>query len=355
MKYFGLFKNHLMAGATALTFVMGASGVRADLNEIPPEEIYSLITPTTSVYVCGTLACDDNTTPDAVAPDPGTRPDSGGYALFSVYEIGPAGSGFIDPFLRFQHNEGLPNGSANIEYAYNTDNDDLQGRDGLPYPYDYLNQAKDTVAGGKKDPGDFNHAILFDDMLAEDGYFTFLLDINEPNSANKSTLRLDELSFFISTSPTLSVYDPLCNSSDAHTNTSGSAGCFRSADNEGADTQKVWDMDLDAKIASVLLDNVNATGKAGSGDYDLKVQLPEEVFEAYLAAHPDQDLYVFLENTAGFADDDNINTETQASGEVSAGFEEWAFIAKTDLTIPVPGTLVLTGLGLLLLSRRTRC
>ncbi len=65
---------------------------------------------------------------------------------------------------------------------------DPGGTDGK---YLYENQAKDTVAGGKKDPGDFNHAILGSDLgVDEQGYVTFLLDINEPNSDGKNTLRL---------------------------------------------------------------------------------------------------------------------------------------------------------------------
>ena len=307
------------------------------------------------MVVCGTLTCGGTGfigTGNPVTQVDGQNRDASvagsGYAIFTVYEKGPAGSGYINPFLRFQHNEQTANGSDVVETAYNTDNDDLQSlNDGNP-DYNYQNQAKDTTAGGQKD-GDFNRALLYSNLLADDdGYFTFLLDINEPNEADKSLLRLDELSFFISTSNTLGVYQPGCTSADPLTNTAGSKGCFKSSDNDGATTAKVWDMDLDKIIGSLMLDNVNASGKAGSGDYDLQVKLPTYLFDAFVAQYGTQDLYVYLENTAGKAD----NVTDTAGGEAQAGFEEWAVIEKKPGQVPVPGTLLLTGIGLLLLGRR---
>ena len=364
-----LMKSETRRGRASLVIafvgsILASMGAQADLTD---PEIYSLMGATgTSVSVCGTTDCvgDGTTVADA---DSRTASDSDGYAIFSIYEVGPAGSGYIDPFLRFQHNEGPANGNANIETAYNTDNDDLQrAQDPTPGGFDYINQAKDTVAGGKKDPGDFNHAILYDQLLVDDeGYVTFLLDINESNSEDKSTLRLDELSFFISTSPNLNnynpeldasgAYDPLewtsCSSTttsgDGSTSTVGSAGCFDSAYNDGQ-TFKVWDMDLDSVIGSTLLDNVN-DGSAGSGDYDLSVRVSAALFEAYAADLGDGQLYVYLENTAGMSND----METFEGGEVSAGFEEWAVIGGDNRrSVPIPGSLLLTGLGLVLLAGR---
>jgi hypothetical protein len=385
MKHTSLYKHRVILGVVALATGLGTVGVRAEVDD---PWIYSLTDAsnggTGTVLVCGTVDCAPNgvwgVDPPAgsSATDANTRDltDAGsiGYAIFNVYEVGPAGSGFIDPFLRFQHNEGPANGNANIETAYNTNNDDLQRSADPTGPnnYEYINQAKDTVAGGKKDPGDFNHAILYDDMEAVDGRFTFWLDINEPNSDNKSTLRLDELSFFISTSDTLGVYDPqveydsdgvadalvrpdcsTASGGSTSASTAGSLGCFRTGDNDGAVTRKVWDMDLDLLVGSTLLENDNSLS-AGSGDFDLNVSLSAALFEAYIDELKDGcggcDLYVYLENTAGSSN----TVESSESGEVSAGFEEWAFNAKTDLTIPVPGTLLLTGLGLLLLGRRVR-
>ncbi|MFT4563672.1 MAG: hypothetical protein ACI9BW_003428, partial [Gammaproteobacteria bacterium] len=153
-----------------------------------------------TVMLCGTQVCD-GTVSDPVADI--------NYATFTALEFNTGkGSGAIDPFLRFQHNEGEALGSATIERAFNTSNVDI----GVINDVDasgaitdtYANQAKDSVAGGQN-PDDFNHAIKLSDLLAIDGQYSFFLDINEPGGT-KSTLTLDELAFFVSTSDMLNEF-----------------------------------------------------------------------------------------------------------------------------------------------------
>ena len=360
MRQSNLFKHRVLLGAAVLMASLGSTGALADLDD---PAIYDLTDPSAYpsgndfVLVCGTTVCGAGPSSEIPSDADGRTvpdPDDSGYAIFSVYEVGPTGSGYINPFLRFQHNEQDGNGSDTIETAYNTDDTLLQSF--ADSPYNYQNQAKDTVAGGERD-GDFNRAILYDEMLAdEDGYFTFLLDINEPEGGDFSTLRLDELSFFISDTNSLSEYNPDCNDTST-AQIFGSAGCF---EDDAPDTQKVWDMDLDPIIGAINLDNVNS-GTAGSGDYDLMVKLPSYVFDEYVAMHADTSgLYIYLENTAGAADGDATDVDgfsgvDMTGGEAQAGFEEWAFIAQREPTqVPVPGTLFLTGIGLLLLGRRMR-
>ena len=126
-----------------------------------------------------------------------------GYAIFKTAAPNSgAGSGHIDPFMRFQHNEGAATGSATTEAAFNTSASPNTGTIFNSDLTEYsANQAKDIDAGK-----DFNHAIRLGDLIVdEDGYFTFRLDINEPGGT-KSNILLDELQIFVAGSATLNRY-----------------------------------------------------------------------------------------------------------------------------------------------------
>jgi len=355
--------------ALGLLGVLGVSaGAHATLNDAPYFNLFSTSTTYgggsykvtgdgTTVSLCGTATCGAND-----------------FAIFSVIQQQPAGSGYIDPFLRFQHNEQSGNGNSTTEAAYNTNNDALQTKtDGTP-DFNFENQAKDTGAGGGQASGDFNHAIKFSTLLVEDGFITFKLDINEPGdtcNGNKdcvatNTLRLDELQFFISTTDQLSLYDPTWNGVGQSGNGSGN---FASDPlGGGANTVKFWDMDY-AKLSKVngknygglLLDNLNSsTGKAGSGDYDVQVKVPTTKALTDFLARPEnagKELYVYLYNFAGQADPSCPAGADAGCAEASAGFEEWAAVTSTNggggppTGAPIPGTALLLGTGLLALVR----
>ena len=276
-----------------------------------------------TVSLCGTSVCGPN--------------DS---AIFSVFNGMPTGSGFIDPFLRFQHNDGPEfNGSSTTEAAYNTDDRDATGTYRLQDTGDpgsnFTNQAKDNNA--------FNHSITIGSLDGSDGYFHFLLDINEPAAENMRTLRLDELQFFVASDPDLDLYDP--DVPDA-----GNSGNGQAAGSLAGAT-KVWDMDYDGIAGGgwggLNLDNVNdGGGGAGSGDYDLEVKLSVDLFAGFSETD-----YIYLYNFAGDAD-------RNSDFEAEAGFEEWATVASADPgdnRVPEPGTFLLIGTGIVgLLGVRRR-
>ncbi|MGE0387246.1 MAG: hypothetical protein AB7Q97_21180 [Gammaproteobacteria bacterium] len=296
------------------------------------------------IQLCGAQACG---------------PDD--FAVFKVFTKQPAGSGFIDPFLRFSHTD--PNGGlkddTNFEAAYNSDHRYDRSPDTLQVAgdggADFTNQAKDA--------NDFNHAIMLGDAKQKDGYLHFFLDINEPVDDSKVTLRLDELKFFVSSSPTLSVYDPTLGTSTptSPAATNVGTGGFDSAANGGATTTKVWDMDWDwasqhdadagndagAGFGGLILDN-KFGGSAGSGNFNLHVKLSAKLF----AGFNDTD-YIYLYNAAGVQ---GKNPSDPAQAE--ANFEEWSFL-KSDgggppQGAPEPGALALMAFGMLALRRNFR-
>ena len=140
--------------------------------------------------------------------------------------------------------------------------------------------------------------------------------------------------------------------------------------------KKVWDMDFNkintagvgfkpagvqsAAISSasnrfggINLDNVNDSGPAGSGDFDMAVRLHGSLFTTAASGMGDN-AYVYLYNFAGEADPGR-----QDLGEAQAGFEEWAAdVAPTAAPptpgVPEPSTAFLMGAGLIGILRGAR-
>jgi len=355
----------ILMGVGLAASVFGAPGAFAGLEDPPYYNLWTegvkydgLTGAGTSVRLCGTSACAASGTPDSQ------------YAYFEVIYDQPAGSGYIDPFLRFQHNEGANTGSDTTEAAYNTNyRDGSQGTgliSGYTAPITTTNQAKDTNAGGNN-PDPFNHAIRLGDLQVDaNGFVTFKLDINETGNPGV-TLRLDELAFFVAASDTMNKFDA-----------SVFGGSLEDTVNNVAATQ-VWSMawnksspggttpievgdanypdypdgskkeDFSAVgYGGLNLSNINDSGKAGSGDYDMQVKLDKNLFlSAATSLGLGDNAYVYLYNFAGRVGD---SKKTQDGTEADAGFEEWAAVVSTepppDNGVPEPSTALLLFGGL---------
>jgi hypothetical protein len=365
--------RRLTASGFAAAMALMASTAWAELNDKPYFNLWTagtthggLTGDGTSIALCGTSACDGAF-------------DKNNYAIFSVVDPNAgAGSGNIDPFLRFQHNEGPATGSNPTEAAYNTNFRSATNPTNVgaitDLPGTPLNQAKDANA--------FNHVIKLSDLIVDvvNGIemVTFKLDINEPGGG-KETLRLDELALFISDSTTLNNFD--VNGPDGFGTFVGTDG------NPLSNVVKVWDMDFNNKneqsgaigpadlgfnietgagISSAAtaygglnLSNINDSGRAGSGDYDMQMQLSKALFTSALGVLGTTDAYVYLYNFAGEADTCDKNNDPLCSTEAEAGFEEWAAVVSTPPDdggggVPEPGTALLVAGGLIGMFQQRR-
>ncbi|MGD9603790.1 MAG: PEP-CTERM sorting domain-containing protein [Gammaproteobacteria bacterium] len=316
----------------------------------------------TQVALCGLADCSGGPTSSAF----------GIFRVATVEPIIPAGSGYIDPFLRFQHNEGAFTGSNTFEAAFNTNSSPNIGTitnpdagvagsspdNSLPGTFD--NMAKDIDAGGE----DFNHAIRLGDLVIDaDGFFTFRLDVNEPGGS-KSTIRLDELQLFMSNNGSLTDY-----TMDTHGKIGAATQLDDASTGQLADATKIWDMDFNQQaggtkkggqeIGGVLLDSVLTSGPSnGSGDFDMDLLLSAELFGYEkvngqwkytgkgVSADFSEDSWVYLYNFMGGVD--KMDDPSQA------GFEEWAAVVTNEPPppdgggggVPEPGTAFLMMIGL---------
>ncbi len=342
------------------------------------------------VTLCGTADCGGDQSSPPGTPNP--NPTNAGVAIFEVDTVGPirsdgvtpffnsAGTGHINPFLRFQHNEnqaGQPYGgqgshsSGGVEAAYNTDDRSWPNVRTLQDDSDFVNQAKDA--------NQYNHSVRIGDIVqfnadgvedATGGFFGFWLDINEPGTDTKRTILMDELEFFVSDRADLNKYVPQPNPTNTNT-TSPEPGHgtlarvdFDANGNEiavaGSEATKIWDMDFDtyipneSKSSCVNIANANGSdsegcqavlldsrqGTAGSGDFDMRVMLSVDLFKDG-AGNLLENSYVYLYNFMG-AVDDQLEL-------ASAGFEEWITVSSVQPPPPdgvgEPGTVALLALG----------
>jgi hypothetical protein len=152
-------------------------------------------------------------------------------ALFFASDQQPAGTGFIDPFLRVQDN-----GHGGFEQGYNTDGG---------FPFD------------DKNPHNFQHSLLLSSLAQFDvngtEYFKFMLDSNQSGTPSNHTFTMTQLQIYTSNngSQTTTTFNP---------NGTLNLGTLAYNLNPGGATN-----------------NVITTG-TGSGKYDMAMYVPVSLF-----------------------------------------------------------------------------
>jgi hypothetical protein len=210
-------------------------------------------------------------------------------AIFQTNNDHPTGTGVYNPFLTVQNNP--------WEQGYNSSTGNF-----------------DT----KREP-QWNHEIKFSDLQTTTingiAYFGFSVDINEPNGANQSTISLDALRIYTSSSLQSST------STDSHGFFNGSLGTLR--------------YDLGAN--QVLYNDQNT----GSGGGDINIYVPVSAF-----AGTNANDYVYMYQRWG-------NTDASQGGfEETSLIRGLAPVPEMSAFFPIVGLLVAVGSTSILRRRR---
>jgi PEP-CTERM motif len=266
--------------------------------------------------------------------------------LVEVANENPSGTGYIYSFLRLNepNNNGQDKDNTGLttESGYNTNFPTLQ-EDSI-----FDNDSQDSPGVGN----DWNRAVLISDLKAVDGFYQIVLDLDEQGNNPGEYIRLDEFEIHTSSDGMLREYNP---------NDPG-AGSFGAGGWDGI----VFDMDVwkdypdgsfdeGAGPGGLVLKTCEGTapatgGKCGSGTYDYVFNIPVELLAGREYMH------VVATLGAGSYEEGDWNPEAFAG----AGFDEFAAVLCEEGEIcdggkvPVPGTALLIGLGLMGIFGRRR-
>jgi hypothetical protein len=199
-------------------------------------------------------------------------------AYFAQDNRGPAGTGYIDSFLRIQ--------ASGEEQGYNSNY--------RPFQFD------------EKNPMNYTHAILLADVptITIDGhlYREFFLDVNERNNNGFALISLDQLVISSGSTDTLHDFQPFPGDKQYHA---------------GGTSTMLYD--LDAGMDNWI--KLNADLQQGSGHFDMIAVIPEY----YFANATGPWLYLYSQFGTHYSSD--------------AGFEEWTY--GPGVTPPGPGPVPL--------------
>lgn len=270
-----------------------------------------------------------NLTTRDLAPDNPSAPSTTGTingATYTRTDTQPTGTGYIDPFVRV----GMQ-GSAGKEvvHAYNTTVDGV------------LNNSNED---------NWNHEVTIGQMQIQGSgnaaFFRFLLDINQNQGGTGELLNLDDVQLFISSNPNQNV---TTFTADGQIQLASSTLVYR-MDDPGTSSAPTPCKGKNGNCAvydgssRVTLDySLNS----GSGSGDMYLDIPVSMFNAAFAAAglttDAQKNGAFVYLYSKFGSDPFTNND---------GFEEWAFLAKTDNGgggfsggTPEPATVLLAGLA----------
>ena len=227
---------------------------------------------------------------DLINNNSGTITNSYGTAIFQFTTPQPTGTGVIQPFLRIQ--------ATGVEQGYNTSG-------GTPF---------DDKAGP------WTHDLRFSDLrstaVAVNGqtYFKIMVDLNEPNGQGRSTITLDSLKFFSSST------------GGATTTNISQLGTLRYDLDAGGDNQVLFD----------------AGRNHGSGSGDAFFYIPASAF-----AGVGDNEFIYMYVKMGDSDD-----------TTAGGFEEFTLVRnmtpvpEMSALFPIVGLLVAVGSTHILRRRR---
>lgn len=200
-------------------------------------------------------------------------------ANYAYITVQPTGTGVFGSFLRLQ----TPNGQVTDEAAYNTDLRPLPAND---------TDAKNDI---------HTHSVLLGSLIADNnGYYTFTLDVNEPNGGGQASIDLTALQVYL-----------------------GTAGNEGPA-NIGDLGNKVYDLGSN----TVLMTDHGS----GSGTADYSVKILKSAFDAQNSDGLHNFVYLY-----------------SAFSNADGGFEEWSANTGKETNppvVPLPAA-VWSGLGML--------
>ena len=263
-------------------------------------------------------------------------------AADAIHDLRVAGSTAVINGAIFTTDNTQPLGTGHNQFL------GIQGPTSRPQTEGYntdpnSNMEFDTQPGTNTDP------LALSSLTAVNGYYQFLLDVDQTGA--NSFLSLDRLEIYLGNSSTLTGFV----SGGATANTAGPGS---QTSGFGANSVLVYNMDADPDgLATVLLDFDNdLKGPGGSGIGDLLLLVPTANFAPYASLFPWVYVYSRFGDTADCLPDVNDGTCVNNGGP-----ERWHALTTTtggggspSTVVPEPTSLMLFGTGLAFVARHWR-
>jgi len=243
-----------------------------------------------------------------------------GAYLFQVTTTTATGTGIFNTFLRQQDvNGGSDPSGATQAAGFNSES--LQNPMKLE-----LDQSQTFFLRGDASSGSTKILATSTVNNVAGSFFSFGLDINEPNSSIQDYLSIDELELWVSSSP--------INNPTGYTSLTGSGAT------------KIYELDTTTRDVTVLGRAVPSSSGSGKADYSFLV--PQSKFTSVSGWNGTW--YVYLWSMVG-----GVGTLGGLDYGENSGFEEWGTVSGATYNVPPPvpeaGTWAAAGFGLALVGQ----